>query len=284
MLRSQIDLVPNPGGTPRREHNLGANRHPVSLGRRTLERLSRGIVLERELPHRVGGRKIWVSPEASSLRVWSRNTERAGRALFDLASDVVRQGDVVWDIGANVGFFTFSAAYLAGASGSVTAIEPDALSAGLLRKTAACAHVGSAPVQVVPVAVAETVKLSRFHIARRARSANFIEGFGATQADGSREVHVVPTVSLSWLAAELQSVPDVLKIDVEGAEHLALRGAEDLLRRARPRICIEVESENAGDVTEFLTRHRYRMFDADVSKAERKELRLAAWNTIALPE
>ena len=42
-----------------------------------------------------------------------------------MVHEMVRPGDVVWDIGANVGLFAFAAANRAGSSGQVIAVEPD---------------------------------------------------------------------------------------------------------------------------------------------------------------
>jgi FkbM family methyltransferase len=52
--------------------------------------------------------------------------------LFDFSEKFARTGDVVWDVGANVGMFTFACAFRAGSSGHVVAIEPDAFLVDLL--------------------------------------------------------------------------------------------------------------------------------------------------------
>src|ERR1019366_8153086 len=57
--------------------------------------------------------------------------------LLGLVEEVVSPGDVIWDIGANLGLFTFAAAVAAGGNGHVLAIEPDALLVGMLRRSAA---------------------------------------------------------------------------------------------------------------------------------------------------
>ena len=57
---------------------------------------------------------------------------RAWRGSTRLAAETVRRGDTVWDIGANLGLFSFAAAVAAGPSGRVLAVEPDTALAGLL--------------------------------------------------------------------------------------------------------------------------------------------------------
>ncbi len=55
--------------------------------------------------------------------------------------------------------------------------------------------------------------------------------------------------------------PDVVKIDIEGAELLALRGARKLLAH-QPALLIEVSDKNRDEVTALLRTHGYRLFDA----------------------
>src|SRR6266850_1933144 len=90
--------------------------------RRLAERLSRGVVLRRHLPSDFQRLPLYVTPEAG-LRHWA-DLSSVDRHLLRMVRELVRPG-VVWDVGANVGLFAFSAAAIAGPSGLVLAIEPD---------------------------------------------------------------------------------------------------------------------------------------------------------------
>src|SRR4051812_44993411 len=103
--------------------------------RRTAELLSRGITFQRTLPPQYGGAKLFASPEGG-LRYWGR-IERTDPVLLDSAREWIRPGDSVWDIGANIGLFTFAAAGLAGGHGRVLAVEPDTWCVDLLRRSSA---------------------------------------------------------------------------------------------------------------------------------------------------
>lgn len=81
--------------------------------RELLERFSRGIVLTRQLPSELGGLSMLVSPDAS-LRYWKRDLREIDEVLLKSALKLVRRADTVWDVGANVGLFTFVSAGLAG--------------------------------------------------------------------------------------------------------------------------------------------------------------------------
>ena len=100
----------------------------------------------------------------------------------------------------------------------------------------------------------------RFAIAKRARASNAIEGYGSSQTGGVREVRVLPAATLDGLLKDFPP-PEVLKIDVEGAELMVLDGAASLLAETRPRIYCEVSEDTRRKVTQLLERHGYYAFD-----------------------
>jgi len=243
------------------------------------ERGSRGVVLKRRLPARFGGDILFVSPGAL-LKLWWPVLEATDPALFAWASEFVAAGDVVWDIGANVGLFAFAAAARAGASGRVVAIEADIWLANLLRRSARHSN-QRAPVDVLPVAVSDAVDVASFQIAERGRASNFLaDARGSSQAGGIRETQQVMSVTLDWLLERFPA-PNVLKIDVEGAELQALGQAQGLLAQVRPVILCEVREQHAAAISELLHAHGYTLYD--LAARQRVPLKLAAFNTLALP-
>jgi FkbM family methyltransferase len=248
--------------------------------------MSRGVVLRRRLPREFQKLLLYVSPEAS-LRYWRTNLATVDPMLFDMAREMVKAGHVVWDVGANVGLFSFCASALAGPSGSVLAIEPDLWLAHLLQRSARRLSRGDrrtvAPVTVVCAAVADQSGMSEFHIAERGRAANHLDGVqGSSQVGGSRYSQKTITVSLDFLLNHFPP-PSVLKIDAEAAEVKILRGSATLLRTARPIIWCEVSPENSEAVAQLLHEHRYEIYAAALPPTERTALRRASWNTLAVP-
>ena len=199
---------------------------------------------------------------------------------MDWAQRYVFPGDVVWDIGANVGLFSFCAAQTAGPSGQVVAVEPDTFLTDLLRRTARRNRRRIADTIVLPVAVSDGVSIQPFTIAERGRSANYLSKWnGSTMAGGSRETQHVISVTLDWMAERLPA-PDVIKIDVERAELAVLQGAQQLLRDVKPRIICEVGSEQSEQVTALFRSFGYQLHDPD--KPESDQLESAAFNTLAV--
>jgi len=250
------------------------------------ELMSRGIVLRRRLPKEFQKLPLYVSPEAS-LRYWRPNLATVDPLLFDLAREMVKAGQVVWDVGANVGLFSFCASALAGPSGSVLAIEPDFWLAHLLMRSAQGLSRGhysvAAPVAVVCAAVAEHTGISEFQIAERGRAASHLaEIQGSSQVGGNRYSQQTITVSLDFLLEHFPP-PSVLKIDAEAAEVKVLQGSAKLLRTARPIIWCEVSPENAEAVAKLLHAHGYEIYAAALRPSERTALHRASWNTLAIP-
>jgi FkbM family methyltransferase len=250
--------------------------------RALVERISRGIRFQRRLPSEVGGLRLFVSPDAS-LRYLKSDMRSIDPLLLECAAKLVDPGDAVWDVGANVGLFTFASAGLAGEHGRVLAIEPDPWLSALLRDSVRLNGEATCSVEVLQIAVTDRPGNAILNIARRGRAANFLSGYvPSTQTGGARDATVVQTVTLDNLLDDW-GPPRVVKIDVEGAEASVFRGATKLLEKARPKIICEVSSANRAQVTAMLQDAEYLLYDAKHNWPDCEPLRECAWDTVALP-
>jgi FkbM family methyltransferase len=194
-----------------------------SVFRRILNRLSRGVVLKRHLPRDFGGAPLFVSPE-SALAYWRRDLSKVDPFLLSMVRALVRPKMVVWDIGANVGLFSFAAASL---GAQVVAVEADMWLANLMHRSAL---LNKLPVTVLPAAVSDHQGISRLYLSEQGKASNSLCGGGSAQT--------VVAVTLDSLLDHF-AAPQVLKIDVEGMEYAVLSGATRVLA-ARPHIFCEV--------------------------------------------
>ncbi len=252
--------------------------------RRLAERMSRGLVLRRHLPAEFNRLPIYVSPEAG-LRYWRHRLDKVDPSLLRMVRELVKPGSVIWDVGANVGLFSLSAAAIAGTSGSVLALEPDLWLANLLSRSARDTQKSkrSARVNVLCAAITEASGVCQLQIAERSRASNHLsQASGSTQAEGVRDTQQSVAVSLDFLL-DYFPAPTVLKIDVESAELAVLRGASLLLQTARPVVLCEVVPQNADAVAAILTQNNYQLFEADTEPAQRQPVRRAPWSTLAIP-
>ncbi len=249
--------------------------------RGTVESLTRDWRFKRRLPPELGRAPLWVSP-AGGLRYLFKPMRSIDPELLGLAREVVRAGDVVWDIGANLGLFAVASASLAGARGRVVACEPDEWLITLLRQSIKDQNAGTAPITIVPAAVARELGVRTFCIAKRARATNFLAGYGSSQTGGVSEERCVIAVPVDWLSERLPP-PDVLKIDVEGAELEVLQGATQLLKTKRPIVLCEVSADASLKVSALLGAHDYIVCDGSHPSSERVPLSRAPWSTLAFP-
>ena len=235
------------------------------------------------MPAAFGRGRIFVTPE-NALRFWRRDLYKVDPNLFRVAEEMVKPSASVWDIGANVGLFTFAAAYRAGTSGSVLAVEPDVDNLRLILRTRHVSNMDcNAPIETLGAAISRPgERFATFEISVRSRSSNALAGYGGTQRGGVRERRTVPCFTLDELLSAFKP-PTVLKIDVEGAEIPLFNGAAMVLERHRPLIFVEVDPANSKQVGEILRGYRYRLEDADLLPGQRSEMVDAAWNCLATP-
>ena len=137
----------------------------------------------------------------------------------------IRAGDVVWDVGANVGFYTRLAAELAGPIGAVVAFEPGPATFKELSGNLSRAAVAN--VQLMNMALSDTDGTASFATS----SEYFSVGRIVTGSAGtSAEMISVPTARADTLVADGRAKPPTfLKIDVEGHELAVVKGMEHLL-------------------------------------------------------
>lgn len=144
---------------------------------------------------------------------------------------------VLYDLGANVGYYAFMAnRYIS--KGTIYSFEP--LPANIeVFKTHLQLNKGMMAnnnIELLPYAVADTDKDVAF-----SNNDNAIEGntyIESVMHTGSSKNLVVKCFSIDSLLEQGYKKPDVLKIDVEGAEYDVLRGAEKTLRRFTPNILL----------------------------------------------
>lgn len=223
-----------------------------------------------------------VTP-AAGLKYLIRPMAAIDPSLLRNAQELVRPGDTVWDIGANVGLFAFSAAALSGVGGQVFAFEPDLWLAQLLRRSQTMQPSSNAPVTIVPAGVGAAVALRRFQISSRSRAANALAGHGSSQFGQILEEQTIPVFNVDWLLENI-ATPNIVKCDVEGAEVEVFANQWKILKTCRSIVVCEVSPENAGTITDLFHSNAYRLFDGEKPLSGAVAVERAAWNTIAIPE
>jgi len=164
-----------------------------------------------------------------------------GRGLFatgsfDMAAiqpvlDELCSGSVFVDVGANVGFYSVLASTLVGETGHVYSFEIDQRPLSCLRKTLEISPLKN--ISVEDVALSDVDGTVTF-VPEAEHGHNYI------QRESNKGGLVVNSVRLdTWVKKSGLQRLDAVKIDVEGAESLVLKGAKDSINRFRPIVVCE---------------------------------------------
>lgn len=136
----------------------------------------------------------------------------------------VKSGDIVLDIGANIGYYTLMFAERVGETGKVFAFEPDPTNFALLQRNIETN--GFKNVVLVQKAVSDKTGRTKLHVSEQKRMTNRIHEWH--DSDNSIEVE---TIALDDYFKDYEGKLDFIKMDIEGAESEALRGMHSLLLR-----------------------------------------------------
>jgi FkbM family methyltransferase len=195
---------------------------------------------------------------------WLGSYELGKRALF---VKTIPPGGVVYDLGANVGYYTLLSAVLAGPRGRVFAFEPLPRNLEFLRRHLSLNRIDNAT--VIEAAVTDRGGTVRFE-------EDASTSKGRIGAQGTLEVRSVALDEL--VARERMPRPDLLKIDIEGGEFLALQGARRALFKSHPPIFLSTHSGKAHkDCLSFLESLGYRIVPIDGKPLERSRDVLATF-------
>jgi FkbM family methyltransferase len=190
-------------------------------------RTNHAVLLLRNL-----GRRLGLNPLIGSLLANKDYENRFQAAMLGL----IRQGDVVWDVGANMGLYSKKFSAITGSAGKVFAYEPSPTNLQCLNTAVA----SLANVRVLPVALG---KHEGFVILEQGD-----DPLGATSrivdnADRRSERHVeIQLLSGDRLVSSgAVAPPNVIKIDTEGFELDVLLGLRQTLQEKSLRVlCIEM--------------------------------------------
>lgn len=196
------------------------------------------------------GQRVWVSvrySEFSRASVWYTVEPRYEGGHYGTHEPSIQKflvahlkpGNCFYDIGAHTGFFSVLAAVLVGSDGSVVAVEPDRRNASLLRETVARNSLGP-NVAVVEQALSSFEGASKFVSAVSGPNSNTgMSKVVRHDLPGSYEVSCTTMDRL----AEAFTAPNVIKMDVEGAESEVLKGAGRIFESVRPLLICEIHDE-----------------------------------------
>jgi len=214
-----------------------------------------------------------VMPYDRGLMVVDLSTQLGYQVMFDgyhnaemarIIRNIVHEGDVCLDVGANVGAYALIMAFWAGATGRVIALEPNPPVAERLLENFAINNLDNACV----VQAALTGEDGEAEFYTYDPDTRNIQAASLRPMPIAHQKSRVRTISAETLErTENLSHCDLVKIDVTGAELLVLKALSRLIERCRPYLFIEHCGRlwarfdtNVSEAVEMLNAWQYSIF------------------------
>jgi FkbM family methyltransferase len=229
---------------------------------------------------------VWVRA-ASGARLIAPLGDYVGRSMFffgDLdpkiswvCSRLVSEGDIVLDIGANLGLVTMHLASLVGPYGHVHAFEPNPRLVDRLKQVLIANNASNVTLHPVALGACDG-ELPLFVPDENAGAASLVTS-GHSSVPGTMVRVPVTTLTAksdAWRGLHVR----LIKIDVEGYEPEVLRGAAEFLASSRPDAIIFELNEHSGPLREHATIKILREADYRFFSIPKRlvRMRVVPWN------
>lgn len=169
--------------------------------------------------------------------------------------ELIQVGDVVYDLGAMVGFYTLLAAELVKRNGRVYAFEPSPRHIYHLKKN-------------IEINRYKNVIIMNYATSDENGEAFFDTGKSISTGHlAKRGDLTVRTTSLDSLCSTGKIIqPDFIKMDIEGAEYKALIGAKNILQQKHPKLLISTHSKELHtQCCDYLRKYSYKIYPINIS-------------------
>ena len=194
-----------------------------------------------------------ISP-ASHLHLIYRNVEPHFQQIL---RKYINKGDTVFDIGANIGYVSTAMSKLVGKDGKVYAFEAIPITAKAFTeniKLNKCTNI-----QLIQKALSDTVGKVTFRIPDGGDNHSMASMMWHKSDEDTINVEV-DTIAIDQDNQLKYLRPSFIKIDVEGAEGLVVKGMQELITKSKPVIFIECSKAGREEVWKILKGLNYHCF------------------------
>jgi FkbM family methyltransferase len=168
--------------------------------------------------------------------LYSEHDERYERGVL---KRIIRNGDLIWDIGANIGYYTLLFSSLS-PNGKTIAFEPASHTRKMLEENVILNKKTNISIQDFALGNDDAEAQIFFSDSHHAEgTASLIKDHGK---DNSEKIKIKKIDSL-----DLKSFPDFIKIDVEGLHNEVLKGGKAFFRHHSPLMMVEIKDTPARD-------------------------------------
>jgi len=212
---------------------------------------------------------VWINEEVGKQLLLRRAYERNNIRAF---SRLIQEGDVCFDIGGNIGYYALNFAKMCGPTGHVYVFEPVERNA-LVIKLSSLLN-GNVNTSVIEKIVSDK-NMELDLILPRDSAYAYLNQTGYMNGDNSEARSIKkPSITLDRFVSDNNiNKISLIKIDVEGAEGLVLKGAEKILSQIeiQPRVImmelvdeyLSLYNSSIKEITEKMNLWGYRAYWAD---------------------
>ncbi len=160
----------------------------------------------------------------------------------DLKAEIIQhlpKGGVFFDVGANIGLISLFVSKFH-PEAKIFSFEPGSVVSHCLKET--ISHNKLKNLTLINKGVSDYTGTAEFFVDPKSTGGSSL----IKQHEGSKDKYVekIELLSLDEFSEKQKVVPNIIKIDVEGAEKFAVKGALNLIKNVKPHFVIEVEHKN----------------------------------------
>jgi len=212
----------------------------------------------------------------SDFETWSRNHNSA----FDEMIETAREKTCVFDVGAHIGLATMPLSTVVGKKGLVYAFEPAQANNIFLQRHIDVNNIHNVQIHKTLLGEDQSAQVSFLEYHRVSGMNSLALG---NRGQGWNHTYRQMT-TLDHFCAEYQLTPDMLKIDVEGAEHAILLGGKEIIQQAGPDIFLSVHprhlvqlKSSVRELKSLILSLGYHIYNADNSTVNNEQLEFAEY-------
>jgi FkbM family methyltransferase len=205
--------------------------------------------------------------------------------LQSAITDLVKPGDIAFDVGANIGYITLLLARQVGNKGRVFAFEALPENQRRLHENVYLNQLNDSVV-VIRAAVVECSRPVEFLVGPSHGTGKAAGSAGRQELQYSGSITVTGTSLDEFVYTAGRPAPQIIKMDIEGGEVLALPGMQRLLFQARPILLLELHGPDAArSAWELLAKSDYRLYRMKPGYPPIASLAILDWKSylVALP-
>jgi len=225
---------------------------------------------------RIRGKFFWVHPRLLTTAAVDHEPH-----IYQWIQENLPRRGVLFDVGAHYGWISLHAAVHAGREGRVIAFEASPVLIDLLRYHQRRNRLPQ--MTVIDKAVSDTDdRIAEFHLLNGGLSSRNSLTIGRASLpflDAAEKTPIgVSTLQLDTFCERTGLIPNVIKIDVEGAEAMVLRGASSILTKCHPAVILSVHpywlppGDAPSDILASMDRYGYRVQQSHLMHYEGYEI------------